>query len=86
MSQTGCGPTDTPADFDIDAIRERYAAERAKRLRPEGGDQYQELDGEFADFYEVDPYATVTARDPISEDTDVVILGGGFAGLLAGRI
>ena len=43
-----CGPTDTPADIDIPAIRERYAAERAKRLRPEGADQYLELEGEFA--------------------------------------
>lgn len=84
MSEGGCGPTDTPADFDIDAIREKYAAERAKRLRPEGADQYQELDGEFAEFFEVDPYTTVTERDPIVEDADVVILGGGFAGLLAG--
>ncbi|MED5813589.1 NAD(P)/FAD-dependent oxidoreductase [Mycolicibacterium sp. 050232] len=85
MSQPNtCGPTDTPTDFDIDAIREKYAAERAKRLRPEGGDQYLELEGDFADFYEVDPYTTVTERDPIIEDTDVVILGGGFAGLLAG--
>ncbi|MCG7607624.1 MULTISPECIES: flavin-containing monooxygenase [Mycobacterium] len=79
-----CGPTDTPTDIDVDAIREKYAAERAKRLRPEGADQYLELEGEFADFYEVDPYTTVTERDPISEDSDVVILGGGFAGLLAG--
>ncbi|MBP2450255.1 flavin-containing monooxygenase [Mycolicibacterium lutetiense] len=79
-----CGPTDTPTDFDIDAIREKYAAERAKRLRPEGADQYLELEGDFADFYEVDPYTTATERDPVSEDADVVILGGGFAGLLAG--
>ncbi|TMS52686.1 NAD(P)/FAD-dependent oxidoreductase [Mycobacterium sp. DBP42] len=79
-----CGPTDTPNDIDIDAIREKYVAERAKRLRPEGADQYLELEGEFADFYEVDPYTTATERDPIVEDADVVILGGGFAGLLAG--
>lgn len=81
---TECGPTDTPTDIDIPAIRERYAAERAKRLRPEGGDQYLELEGDFADFYEVDPYTTPVERDPITEDVDVVILGGGFAGLLAG--
>ena len=83
MTET-CGPTDTPADIDIDALREKYAQERAKRLRPEGADQYLELEGEFAEFYEVDPYTTVTARDPIVEDAEVVILGGGFAGLLAG--
>lgn len=80
----GCGPTDTPQDIDIPVLKEKYAAERAKRVRPEGSGQYLELEGEFADFYEVDPYSTVTERDPIIEDAEVVILGGGFAGLLAG--
>lgn len=79
-----CGPTDTPGDIDIPALRAKYAAERAKRLRPEGAEQYLELEGDFAEFYEVDPYTTVTERDPVTEDVDVVILGGGFAGLLAG--
>ncbi|MCK0172727.1 NAD(P)/FAD-dependent oxidoreductase [Mycolicibacterium sp. F2034L] len=81
---TTCGPTDTPTDVDIPAMREKYAAERAKRLRPEGAAQYLELEGDFAEFAEVDPYTTRTERDPITEDADVVILGGGFAGLLAG--
>ncbi|BBY28591.1 flavin-containing monooxygenase [Mycolicibacterium sediminis] len=81
---TTCGPTDVPTDVDITALREKYAAERAKRVRPEGASQYLELEGDFADFYEVDPYTTVTERDPIVEDADVVVLGGGFAGLLAG--
>jgi cyclohexanone monooxygenase len=79
-----CGPTQTPTDIDIDGLREKYRVEREKRLRPEGSAQYLELEGEYADFYEVDPYTTVTARDPIAEDADVVVLGGGFAGLLAG--
>lgn len=79
-----CGPTDVPQDIDIDAMREKYRVEREKRLRPEGSAQYLELEGEYADFYEVDPYTTPTPRDPIAEDVDVVVLGGGFAGLLAG--
>ena len=33
-----CGPTETPDDIDIDALREKYAQERAKRLRPEGSE------------------------------------------------
>ena len=81
---TPCGPTDVPSDIDIPATREKYRVEREKRIRPEGGAQYLELEGEYADFYEVDPYTTVAERDPIAENVDVVILGGGFAGLLAG--
>ncbi len=79
-----CGPTDTPDDIDIDALREKYAQERAKRVRPEGAGQYLELKDDFADFYEIDPYAPATERDPLVENAEVVILGGGFAGLLAG--
>ncbi|MDZ4269101.1 MAG: NAD(P)/FAD-dependent oxidoreductase [Mycobacterium sp.] len=79
-----CGPTDTPTDIDIPALREKYAQERAKRLRPEGASQYLELKDDFADFYEIDPYTTVAERDPVVENAEVVILGGGFAGLLAG--
>ena len=31
--------------FDPDALRERYAAERARRLRSDGIDQYVEIAG-----------------------------------------
>lgn len=79
---TDCGPTQTPDDVDIDALRERYAQERAKRLRPEGSKQYVELTDEFAGYYETDPYTPVTDRDPIDEAIDVAVLGGGFGGLL----
>lgn len=80
-----CLPTSAPPpdDFDIDALRERYAAERVKRLRTDGSRQYIELEDDFADYYEVDPYTPVTPRDPIVDDIDVAVLGGGFAGLLA---
>lgn len=79
-----CGPTATPTDVDIDRLREKYRVEREKRLRTEGSGQYLELKGEYADFSDVDPYATVAERDPIVEDAEVVVLGGGFAGLLTG--
>jgi len=29
-----CGPTDTPDDIDIEALRGKYARKRAKLLRP----------------------------------------------------
>jgi cyclohexanone monooxygenase len=83
-TENTCGPTDTPEDFDIDGLREKYAYERTKRLRPEGANQYLELKDDFADFYEIDPYTPVTERDPVVENAEVIILGGGFAGLLAG--
>lgn len=77
-----CTPTQTP-DVDRDALRAKYLAERDKRLRPDGVKQYLEAENEFADFYEGDPYTPVVPRPAISEDVDVVILGGGFGGLIA---
>ena len=71
-------------DFDPDALRERYARERDRRLRPNGADQYLEMAGRFARYAEDDPYADPGfTREPIAEDVDIVIVGGGFSGLLA---
>ena len=77
-----CEPTHTPGPVDLLALRARYAKERDKRVRREADDQYLEVSDDFADFYEVDPFSSPIARDPICEDLDVAILGGGFAGLL----
>ena len=84
MTVQGCGPTDTPQDIDIEAMRAKYAVEREKRVRTEGASQYLELKDDFAEFAEVDPHTTVTPRDPIDADIEVAVLGGGIAGLLAG--
>jgi cyclohexanone monooxygenase len=80
---TGCQPTQTPADIDIDALSERYKREREKRLRKEGSKQYVEMKDEFEEYYDVDPHTPVVPREPIAEDIDVAVLGGGFAGLLS---
>jgi cyclohexanone monooxygenase len=79
-----CAPTQTPDDIDIDALREKYAHEREKRLRPDGSEQYLEVKDDFAEFAEVDPHTPVTPRTPIEEDIEVAVLGGGISGLLAG--
>jgi len=71
-------------DFDPDALRERYRQEREKRLRPDGSEQYIELSGQWARYAEADPYVEeVVERDPITDEIDVAIIGGGFSGLLA---
>jgi cyclohexanone monooxygenase len=79
-----CPPTQAPDDIDFEALRERYRQERDKRLRPEGSKQYIELADDFAGYYETDPHSPPLVRDPISEDIDVAVLGGGFGGLLCG--
>lgn len=78
-----CAPTQTP-EIDHAALRARYLAERDKRLRPEGQQQYVVTEDGFTDFFEGDPYTPVTPREPLSEEIDVAILGGGWAGLTAG--
>jgi cyclohexanone monooxygenase len=79
-------PIDNAAlGFDPDALREKYKEERDKRVRQDGEHQYIELAGEFAHFAEDDPYADPNfKRDPISEDLEVAVIGGGFSGILAG--
>ena len=73
----------TLTQTDRDALRERYRIERDKRIRPEGNEQYLQPTGRFADLLD-DPYAEITPRDPVREDVDVVVIGGGFAGLVTG--
>ncbi|WP_018149026.1 flavin-containing monooxygenase [Henriciella marina] len=71
-------------DFDAEKLRERYREERDKRLRDDANEQYVEITGEYAGYVE-DPYIDRKIdRDPLSDDIDVVVIGGGFGGLLAG--
>ncbi|MFC0203432.1 flavin-containing monooxygenase [Novosphingobium soli] len=72
------------SDLDFDALEGRYAEERERRLRSDGMAQYEPLAERFAALAR-DPHADPDfARDPLEEDCEVLIIGGGFAGLLAG--
>ncbi|MCK9926500.1 NAD(P)/FAD-dependent oxidoreductase [Frankia sp. Mgl5] len=77
-----CEPTITP-EVDQEALRDKYLAERDRRLRTDGQKQYVESGDEFAEFYEADPHTPLTPRTPIDLEIEVVILGGGFSGLIA---
>jgi len=75
---------DTERGLDSDALRAKYSAERDKRIREDGNEQYVEMKGEFAHFID-DPYIEAPIeRPPLSDEVDVVIVGGGFGGLIAG--
>ncbi len=70
--------------FDVDALRRKYAEERARRLRPDGIAQYVEMTGAFARFAE-DPWADGKFdREPLTDEVDVAVIGAGFGGLLTG--
>jgi cation diffusion facilitator CzcD-associated flavoprotein CzcO len=81
MGTNGTG-TSTP-EIDTEALRARYRAERDKRIRPEGNEQYLEPTGRFAHFVD-DPYTERVEREPLFDEVTVAVIGGGFSGLVTG--
>ena len=78
------GSTTSGLDFDPDRLREKYRQERDRRLRADGNEQYVEVKGQFSHFLD-DPYVELGfTREPLHDEVEVLILGGGFGGLLAG--
>ena len=73
-----------PEEIDIPALKEKYRQQRDKRIRREGQEQYAAPSDHLThDTYEHDPFTPVVPRDSIDEEVDVVILGGGWTGILA---
>ncbi len=71
-------------DFDPDALHEKYLAERDRRLRDDGIAQYVEVKAEFS-HYSDDPYVDPGfTRDPVTDEVEFTVIGGGFGGLLMG--
>jgi len=77
---TKCPPAEA---INIPALREKYLKERDRRIKKEHNDQYIETSGKWAGIYEVDPYSPVKPRAALSGETDVVILGAGYCGMMA---
>jgi hypothetical protein len=70
--------------FDPDELREKYRLERDKRLRGDGSEQYQEMVGDFTHYVD-DPYIDEKIeRESLTDEMDVIVIGGGFGGLIAG--
>ncbi|MBV1881323.1 MAG: NAD(P)/FAD-dependent oxidoreductase [Pseudomonadales bacterium] len=70
-------------DFDPNVLKKKYLSERDKRIRKEGNDQYVEVTAEFS-HYSDDPYVDPGfTREPLFDEVEVVVIGGGFGGLLA---
>src|SRR5712692_4149267 len=71
-------------DFDPEALRSKYRDERDKRIRPDGNEKYVEVKGDFSRYVD-DPYVDPGfSRAPLTDTVEVLIIGGGFGGLLAG--
>src|SRR5215813_5178120 len=71
-------------DFDPETLKSKYLAERDKRLREDGIGQYVEVKAEFSHYID-DPYVEPGfTRDPVSDDVEFTIIGGGFGGLMMG--
>ncbi len=79
MSPTASGG----AGFDPESVHAKYLAERDRRLVPGRTDVYDLRADAHLARYRDDPFTPYTERDPVVEDVDAVILGGGIAGILA---
>ncbi len=70
--------------FDPEVVHAKYLAERDRRLVP-GRAVIRDLTSDASVAgYRADPFTPYTAREPVTDDPDVVIVGGGIAGILAG--
>ena len=75
--------SDESRQNSLEEIRAKYRSERDKRLRADGPSQYRDLGDVSADFNR-DPNANPGfQRDPLREEPDVAIIGGGLGGMMA---
>lgn len=73
-----------PSRVDVEEIRKKYLAERNKRLRGDGIEQFEALDGKFAHFAEDPQSDPGFSREPMTGETDALVIGAGFGGMLSG--
>ncbi len=70
--------------FDPESLSKKYELERNKRIRPEGDAQYSQLSLSTREHqFMHDPFMPHIVRDALELDLDVLVIGGGWAGLIA---
>jgi cyclohexanone monooxygenase len=70
--------------LDAEALRQRYARERDKRLHPKKNQQWTDIEAGLAHLAH-DPHADDSfERAPIQEEVEVLLVGGGFGGMICG--
>lgn len=74
-------PVESVTQEERAALREKYLAERDKRIRKDGAQQYKPLDGILKLAEDKDPYTDVQPREPLSDHVEFLFLGGGFSAL-----
>ena len=69
-------------EFSAEALAEKYRIEREKRIRTDGLQQYVDP-AKISSDHAIDPFVQEEiVRDPIEEDFDVLVIGGGFSGMM----
>ena len=71
--------------FDPKQLAERYRHERDRRVRADAESQFVavENDSPFAnEFLQDDPYCEPLEREAITDERDVIIIGGGWVGMM----
>ena len=71
-------------EFEPEAVRDKYAEERAKRMTEDRGVLYDVWhDQRFAEYLK-DPFTPFVEREPVVEDVDVAVIGAGMSGIVVG--
>src|SRR4051794_15990551 len=70
--------------FDPETVREKYERERAKRMTESRGVIHDLKGDEGFEEYTRDPFTPFVAREPVTEDVDVAIIGAGMSGVVMG--
>jgi cyclohexanone monooxygenase len=66
---------------DLDALKQRYRLERDRRAPAKVTRGYRDMRDGFAEMLD-DPYTEPKPRDAVDDEVDVLIVGGGFGGLM----